>query len=102
MIVPDSIKEFGYEGQHYIFFLPEAIIPNSDFKDNLPPFFELQIKTLFQHAWSEAEHDIGYKPTVKMTSDDKRKIAFTAAQAWGADRIFNELFVQQINWIHSK
>jgi ppGpp synthetase/RelA/SpoT-type nucleotidyltranferase len=24
-----------------------------------PGFFELQIKTLFQHAWSEAERDLG-------------------------------------------
>lgn len=57
-------------------------------------FFELQIKTLFQHAWSESEHDLGYKPTTTLSSDQKRRLAFTAAQAWGADQIFDELFKQ--------
>jgi len=56
-----------------------------------PEFFELQIKTLFQHAWAEAEHDLGYKPPKPLTSIQKRKMAFTAAQAWGADQIFDEL-----------
>jgi putative GTP pyrophosphokinase len=40
-----------------------------------------------------AEHDLGYKPgAVPLTPDEKRRLAFTAAQAWGADRIFDELF----------
>jgi len=89
-IVPDTESEFGYFGKHYILFIPEDIMV--DFEGNeCPKFFELQIKTLFQHAWSEAEHDIGYKPLNELTSDQKRKIAFTAAQAWGADKIFEEL-----------
>ncbi|RKY82409.1 hypothetical protein DRQ07_01400 [candidate division KSB1 bacterium] len=49
-IVSDSINEFGYEGKHYMLFIPEDIIPNKSFKEYIPPFFELQIKTLFQHA----------------------------------------------------
>jgi len=59
----------------------------------IPEFFELQVKTLFQHAWSEANHDLGYKPgAVPLTADAQRRLAFTAAQAWGADHIFDELF----------
>ncbi len=94
-IVPDSVKEFGYEGQHYILFIPEDVIPDLSIKEHIPPFFELQIKTLFQHAWSEAEHDLGYKTDCALTDDEKRKMAFTAAQAWGADHIFNELFLNK-------
>jgi putative GTP pyrophosphokinase len=55
-------------------------------------FFELQLKTLFQHAWSEADHDLGYKPSAELSLDQKRRLAFTAAQAWGADLIFDELY----------
>lgn len=93
-IVPESEKEFGYEGRHFILFVPEDLIDDTVSRDESVDLFELQIKTLFQHAWSEAEHDLGYKPSVKLTSDQKRRPAFTAAQAWGADQIFDEMFRQ--------
>jgi putative GTP pyrophosphokinase len=93
-IVPESEKEFGYEGRHFILFVPEDLVDDTVSRDESVELFELQIKTLFQHAWSEAEHDLGYKPSVKLTSDQNRRLAFTAAQAWGADQIFEEMFRQ--------
>lgn len=90
-IVPDSESEFGYFGKHFILILPEDIIAEVNERENIPKFFELQIKTLFQHAWSEANHDLGYKSNYKLSSEEMRRIAFTSAQAWGADYIFNEL-----------
>ncbi|NVO07341.1 MAG: RelA/SpoT domain-containing protein [Rhodoferax sp.] len=93
-IVPDSEKEFGYVGKHFILVLPEDVFPDGIDKRQVPLFFELQVKTLFQHAWSEAEHDLNYKAAVPLTLDQKRSIAFTAAQAWGADKIFGELVAQ--------
>jgi len=93
-IVLESEKEFGYEGRHFILFVPEDLIDDTVSRDESVELFELQIKTLFQHAWSEAEHDLGYKPSVKLTSDQNRRLAFTAAQAWGADQIFDEMFRQ--------
>jgi putative GTP pyrophosphokinase len=93
-LVPESEKEFGYEGRHVILFVPEDLIDDTVRREESVELFELQIKTLFQHAWSEAEHDLGYKPSVKLTSDQNRRLAFTAAQAWGADQIFDEMFRQ--------
>jgi putative GTP pyrophosphokinase len=92
-LVPDSEWEFGYFGMHYILLIPSDVIESHLDEGLVPEFFELQIKTLFQHAWSEAEHDLGYKPGSKpLSADEKRRLAFTAAQAWGADRMFNELY----------
>jgi putative GTP pyrophosphokinase len=93
-LVPESEWEFGYFGRHYILFVPDDVIEPDMDRSDVPEFFELQIKTLFQHAWSEAEHDLGYKPgAVPLNSDEKRKLAFTAAQSWGADHMFDELFM---------
>jgi putative GTP pyrophosphokinase len=89
-VIPDSPSEFGYEGKHYILFVPQDVMNPAD-SDDSPTFFELQIKTLFQHAWGEADHDLIYKPVGSLTADQRRRVAFTAAQAWGADRIFDEL-----------
>ena len=92
-LIPDSEWEFGYFGRHYVLILPSEVIEGGLDRSLVPQFFELQVKTLFQHAWSEANHDLGYKPGLKpLDSDAKRRLAFTSAQAWGADRIFDELF----------
>jgi uncharacterized protein DUF4357/RelA/SpoT family protein len=91
--VPDSEWEFGYFGKHYVLIIPGDVKSGSIATKDVPEFFELQIKTLFQHAWSEAEHDLGYKPgSVSLGPEEKRKLAYTSAQAWGADQIFDGLF----------
>jgi len=95
-VVPEREAEFGYFGKHYVLIIPADVIDAAWDKSHIPDFFELQIKTLFQHAWSEAEHDLGYKPgAADLTAEQKRRVAFTAAQAWGADILFDELFRQR-------
>lgn len=96
VIVPESEWTFGYFGKHYVLSLPPEAVPPDVERERAPAFFELQIKTLWQHAWSEAEHDLGYKPPDQLTDDQKRRLAFTAAQAWGADRTFQELFQELV------
>jgi putative GTP pyrophosphokinase len=93
-LVPESQWEFGYFGMHSILSLPRDVIPEGVPVEEVPRFFELQIKTLFQHAWSEANHDLGYKARAPLVADQQRRLAFTAAQAWGADRVFDELYTE--------
>lgn len=100
-VVPDSEWQFGYFGKHLVLALPGDAIPKGIDPSNVPKFFELQVKTLFEHAWSEANHDLGYKPIEKLNEDQTRRLAFTSAQAWGADRIFHELF-QELAQAESK
>ena len=90
--VPDSHWKFGYFGLHWIFALPDDVIPKDVETRSIPRFFELQVKTLFQHAWSEANHDVAYKATQELTGDQQRLFAYAAAQAWGADHVFQELW----------
>ena len=93
VVVPNSEAEFGYFGRHYILLIPSDLTPSGAGASLAPDFFELQIKTLFQRAWAEANHDLGYKPlSGPLAPDAKRRMAYTSAQAWGADRMFNELF----------
>jgi ppGpp synthetase/RelA/SpoT-type nucleotidyltranferase len=73
-----------------ILFIPDEL----KIKKSYLLFFELQIKTLFQHAWSESEHDLNYKSEEELSFEDKQFIAFSSAQAWGADKIFNDLFLK--------
>ena len=88
--MPESDKEFGYFGEHFILTLPSDV--TYDLSTDSNKLFELQIKTLFQHAWSEAEHDCSYKAPSEMTRDERRSMALTSANAWGADRIFDDFY----------
>ncbi len=96
VIVPESDWTFGYFGTHFVLSLPHDAVPPHIEVERAPSFFELQIKTLWEHAWSEAGHDLGYKPPDQLTDDQQRRLAFTAAQAWGADRTFQELFEELV------
>jgi ppGpp synthetase/RelA/SpoT-type nucleotidyltranferase len=89
---PPSDKEFGYFGEHFILTLPTDV--TYDLTTDSSNVFELQIKTLFQHAWSEAEHDSSYKAPSEMTSDERRLVALSSAHAWAADKIFDSFFKQ--------
>ncbi|MBO9571723.1 MAG: hypothetical protein J7497_05875 [Chitinophagaceae bacterium] len=90
VVVPDNVSQFGYEGFHMI-----CKIPNTIYQSKNTPlvgdFFELQIKTLYQHAWSQSNHGLGYKPGEELEDEQIRLLAFIAAQSWGADKGLNEL-----------
>jgi putative GTP pyrophosphokinase len=95
-IVPESEWKFGYFGRHFVLLIPSDVIDATWKRELMPRFFELQVKTLFQHAWSEAEHDLGYKMGEKpLTGEQERRLAFTSAQAWGADHMFQQLFEER-------
>lgn len=94
-VEPECVYEFSYFGRHFVSLLPDDVISDSWDKALIPGFFELQINTVFQHAWSEASHDVGYKPLLgELSRDDKRALAFASAQAWGADKAFADIFDQ--------
>lgn len=90
-LIPESEREFGYVGKHFVLAFPEDLFDDDADRERSPMFFELQVKTLFQHAWSEAEHDLSYKPDAPLTTLQKRQVALTAAQAWGSDHLFAQL-----------
>lgn len=93
-LIPERESEFGYFGKHFILALPEELFDDHADRSRSPVFFELQVKTLFQHAWSEAGHDLAYKPNAELTRLQKRMVALTAAQAWGADQQFAQLHTE--------
>ena len=88
-------ENFGYESDHYIFTVPPHAKPdNWDNFDSLPNTFELQVRTIFMHAYAEPQHNIGYKPSIELLPDRKKELAWIAASAWGADHALSRIY----NW----
>lgn len=67
-----EVDRFGYLSVHYI----AEFKQDSDKPINLPyqgKKFEIQVRTLLQHAWSEVEHDRNYKFNGVLPKDLKRR-----------------------------
>lgn len=90
-VSPSDDRAFSYFGHHSVMHIPAECRGDCDLAEDVK-FFELQIKTMFQHAWSEAEHDLLYKPRNEtITSQHKRLTGFAASLAWGADKAFQDV-----------
>ena len=76
---------FGYLSLHYICSLPFG----KEWPDEIcGKKFEIQIKTVLQHAWSVIHHDIGYKSDFGVPRDISRQFARLAGLLELADDEF--------------
>lgn len=73
---------FGYRSLHYVCF------PSEKSRD---VSFEIQIRTILQHAWAEIEHDLGYKFPEAVPMPIKRRFSRLAGLLEIADAEFVEL-----------
>ena len=90
--------EFGYESDHSIFVIPKHIqLPAWKDDPVAPTTFELQVRTLFQHAWAEPQHDLGYKSESALSEETQRELAWAAASAWGADQALKRVARRLLN-----
>ncbi|WP_440216741.1 GTP pyrophosphokinase [Chromobacterium piscinae] len=79
---------FGYLSLHYIVSLKEARCALPEYKDFSDVRFEIQIRTLLQHAWAEIEHDLGYKSGREIPNEFRRKFSRLASFLEEVDEAF--------------
>ncbi len=84
-------QEFGYSSLHKVarFKLDERPASMQDELSDL--FFEIQIRTILQHAWAEIEHDLGYKYKEEIPDSINRRFARLSALLEVADDEFISL-----------
>ncbi len=68
-------SRFGYRSLHYVCRLSA---------DDVWPF-EIQIRTILQHAWAETEHDLGYKTEASIPLEIRRRFSRVASLLEVAD-----------------
>lgn len=81
-------ESFGYSSLHYILKLknPRADLREySRFNDYK---FEIQVRSILQHAWAEIEHDLGYKSKIAIPKEKRRDFARIAGLLELADTEF--------------
>lgn len=75
-----ALDSFGYQSLHYICRVPE-----------MPFRFEIQMRTLLQHAWSNMNHDTGYKSGVEIPREYIRNMSRLAGMLELADEQFSRI-----------
>lgn len=83
--------KFGYASVHYIAKLSSgrrALVEYHGVKDL---YFEIQVRSILQHAWAEIEHDLGYKSDVEVPFAIRRRFSRLSGLLELADSEFNSI-----------
>lgn len=76
----DRARPAGYRSVHYVCSADGA--PHPSFR------FEVQLRTVLQHAWAEVEHDLGYKADDEVPEAIRRRFTRVASLLEIADQEF--------------
>lgn len=66
--------EFGYTSLHVIVKFTDSRCELVEYQKYRNILFEIQIRTVLQHAWAEVEHGLGYKSYFEPPMEIKRKL----------------------------
>lgn len=84
-------NQVGYRSVHYIATLPDKRLELSEYEEFKGMKFEIQVRTILQHAWAEIEHDRNYKFNGVLPLEIKRRFNLAAGVLELIDREFEKL-----------
>ncbi len=82
---------FGYQSLHYVAAFTDqrcSLLEYQRFSDRK---FEVQVRSILQHAWAEIEHDMGYKSAQGIPRNIRRRFARIAGLLELADDEFSAI-----------
>ena len=82
---------FGYISVHYVASLRPNRARLAEWRSFGDLKFEIQIRSILQHAWDEIEHDLGYKTRASVPAVVRRRLARVAALLEVADEELGEV-----------
>ena len=88
---------FGYSSTHYLCGVPQEVLDEVWATRDLPQRpesdrFEVQVRTILQDAWAEAEHELIYKSEeTPLNEPARRKLSALNASLTLADIVFEEI-----------
>ncbi|TIS13043.1 MAG: hypothetical protein E5X09_09025, partial [Mesorhizobium sp.] len=81
----------GYRSNHFICKLGRSRKALKEYKDIYDISFEVQIRTILQHAWAELAHDRSYKLSSGLPSEIQRDVNLYAGLLEISDKAFSRI-----------
>lgn len=81
-----NANQLGYQSTHFVCDLGKERCQLAENRQFADARFEVQVRTVLQHAWAEIEHDIVYKNGVAIPPELKRRLYLVAGILESADR----------------
>ena len=100
-----SVNQIGYRSVHYVCDLGKDRAKLPEFYGLESLKFEIQVRTVLQHAWAELAHDRNYKFSDRLPPNIERSLYLYAGMLEIADKGFNDLSKQideYISNVHDK
>ena len=86
-----EVDQIGYRSFHFICGLGEKRVALPEFAAFKGRVFEVQVRTILQHAWAEVEHDRNYKFSGVLPSQLARRLYLISGLLEVGDRELNQL-----------
>jgi len=86
-----GVDRVGYRSIHYVAKLPPQRCKLPEYRRFSKLEFEIQVRTILQHAWAEIEHDRNYKFTGILPDEIQRRFAVLAGVLELADGEFDQI-----------
>lgn len=89
--VSEEPDRFGYSSLHFIASFNPVRSKLKEYRSFAKMRFEIQIRSILQHAWAEIEHDLGYKSSKGVPAIIRRQFARVAGLLELADSEFQSI-----------